>query len=87
MAAPGGFFADRTEQTMTIVIPEELVLLLRDGFYFDGHLEGAGSLIERCNRADIGAEVSDKERATAKAHISQFADLIAQAEGSSVCAP
>jgi len=69
---------------MTIVIPEELVPLRRDGCYFDGQLEEADSLIEPRNRADIGAEASDKERATAKAHIGQLADLIAQAEGSSV---
>lgn len=128
---------------MTIVIPEELVPLLRDGLYFDlhGQLEEAGSLIEPRNRADISdgvagclaraeavralldvvgwieaptdvevdvrqhhdallralltriaseysieedPEVSDEERATAKAHISQLADLIAQTEGSMV---
>lgn len=131
---------------MTIVIPEELVPLLRDGLYFDlhGQLEEAGSLIEPRNRADISdgvagclaraeavralldlvgwiapieaptdvevdvrqhhdallralltriasehsveedPEVSNEERATAKARISRLADLIAQAEGSMV---
>ena len=131
---------------MTIVIPEELVPLLRDGLYFDlhGQLEEANGLIEPRNRADISAgvarclaraegaralldvlgwidpietptavevdvrrhrdallralltriasehsveedpEVSDEDRATAKARISQLADLIAQTEGSSV---
>ena len=132
---------------MTIVIPEELVPLLRDGLYFDlhGQLEEAGGLIEPRNRADdISAgvadclaraegaralldvvgwidpieapmdvevdvrrhhdallrallariasehgveedpEVSDEERAVAKARVSQLADLIAQAEGSRV---
>jgi hypothetical protein len=131
---------------MTIVIPEELVPLLRDGLYFDlhGQHEEAGSLVEPRRRADIsdgiagcsaraeGAralldvvgwidpietptdvkvdvrqhhdallralltriasehsveedpEVSEEERATAKARIDQLADLIAQAEGSIV---
>jgi hypothetical protein len=131
---------------MTIVIPEELVPLLRDGLYFDlhGQLEEAGSLVEPRSRADIsdgvarclaraeGAralldvvgwidpietptdvevdarqhhdallralltrissehsveedpEVSDEDRAVAKARVSQLADLIAQAEGSTV---
>lgn len=131
---------------MTIVIPEELVPLLRDGLYFDlhGHLEEAGSLIEPRRRADIsdglagcsaraeGAralldvvgwidpietptdvevdvrrhrdallralltriasehsveedpEVSDEDRARAKARIDQLVDLIAQTEGSRV---
>jgi hypothetical protein len=131
---------------MTIVIPEELVPLLRDGLYFDlhGQLEEAGGLIEPRGRADISAgvagclaraegtralldvvgwidpieapmdvevdvrqhhdallralltriasehsveedpEVSEEERATAKARVSQLADLIAQAEGSRV---
>jgi hypothetical protein len=131
---------------MNIVIPEELVPLLRDGLYFDlhGQLEEAGSLIEPRSHANVsdgfagclaraeGAralldvvgwigsieapsdvevdvrehhnvllralltritsehsveedpEVSDEERAVAKARISQLADLIAQAEGSMV---
>lgn len=45
---------------MTIVIPEELVPLLRDGLYFDlhGQLEEAGSLIEPRNRADISDGVA-----------------------------
>ncbi len=40
---------------MTIVIPEELVPLLRDGLYFDlhGQLEEAGALVEPRGRADI----------------------------------
>jgi hypothetical protein len=148
MAAPGGFLRPTgTEQPKTIVIPEELVPLLRDGLYFDlhGQLEEANGLIEPRNRADdISAgvagclaraegaralldvvgwidpieaptaaevdvcqhhdallralltriasehsveedpEVSDEARATAKERISQLADLIAQAEGSSV---
>jgi hypothetical protein len=39
---------------MTIVIPEELVPLLRDGLYFDlhGQLDEASGLIEPRNRAD-----------------------------------
>ena len=131
---------------MTIVIPEELVPLLRDGLYFDlhGQLEEAGALVEPRGRADISdgvagclaraeraralldvvgwidpietptevevdvrehhdallrglltrissehsveedPEVGDEERATAKARVSQLADLIAQAEGSAV---
>jgi hypothetical protein len=131
---------------MTVVIPEELVPLLRDGLYFDlhGQLDEAGSLIEPRNRADIsdgvadclaraegvralldvvgwidpieapGAveidvrqhrdallralltritsehsveedpEVSEEDRARAKARIGGLADLIAQAEGSTV---
>jgi len=147
MAAPGGFFGrPEWSRAMTIVIPEELVPLLRDGLYFDlhGQLEEASGLIEPRNRADISAgvagclaraegaralldvlgwiepietptavevdvrrhrdallralltriasehgveedpEVSDEDRATAKARISQLADLIAQTEGSSV---
>jgi hypothetical protein len=146
MAAPGGFFGRPNGVTMSIVIPVELLPLLRDGLYFDlhGQLDGACSLIEPRNRADIsdgvagclaraeGAralldvlgwidpieaptdvevdvgqhrdallralltriasehsveedpEVGDEERATAKARISQFADLIAQVEGSTV---
>ena len=134
------------EQAMTIVIPEELVPLLRDGLYFDlhGQLDDAGGLVEPRSRADISAgvagclaraecaralldvvgwidpietptdvevdvrqhhdallralltritsehsveedpEVSEEERATAKARIDQLADLIAQAEGSIV---
>ena len=129
---------------MTIVIPVELLSLLRDGLYYDlhGQLDAAGDLAELRNRADIGAEVagclaraegtralldvvgwidpietptavevdvhrhreallralltriasehgveedpevSDEERATAKARISELADLIALAEGS-----
>jgi hypothetical protein len=45
---------------MTIVIPVELLPLLRDGLYFDlhGQLEEAGSLIEPRNRADISAGVA-----------------------------
>jgi hypothetical protein len=131
---------------MTIVIPEELVPLLRDGLYFDlhGQHEEAGNLVEPRSRADIsdgvagcsaraeGAralldvvgwidpietptdvevdvckhhdallralltriasehsveedpEVSEEDRAAAKARVSQLADLIAQAEGSTV---
>jgi hypothetical protein len=132
---------------MTIVIPEELVPLLRDGLYFDlhGQLEETNGLIEPRNRADdISAgvagclaraegaralldvvgwiepieaptavevdvrrhrdallralltriasehsveedpEVSDEDRARAKARISQLADLIAQTEGSTL---
>jgi hypothetical protein len=44
---------------MTIVIPEELVPLLRDGLYFDlhGQLEEANGLIEPRNRADISVGV------------------------------
>ena len=128
---------------MTIIIPDELVPMLRDGLYFDlhGQLEEAGSLIEPRGRADIRCpvdgclaranstralldvvgwieplevwtvevdpqehrealvrtlltriesehsveedpEVSDDDRAAAKARIGQLADLIAQAEGS-----
>jgi hypothetical protein len=129
-----------------IIIPEELVPLLRDGLYFDlhGQLEEAGALIEPRGRADIRAavagclgrakgtralldvlgwiepldppsivevdvrkhrlallrtlltriesehgveedpEVSDEDRAAAKARIGQLADLIAQVEGSNV---
>ncbi|HEV3321415.1 MAG TPA: hypothetical protein VG147_04390 [Solirubrobacteraceae bacterium] len=58
MAAPGGFFGrPERRQAMTIVIPEELVPLLRDGLYFDlhGQLEEASGLIEPRNRADISA--------------------------------
>ena len=131
---------------MHIVIPDELVPLLRDGLYFDlhGQLEEAGALIEPRGRADIRAavdgclsraqgtralldvvgwiepvdppsvvevdvrrhktallrmlltriesehgveedpEVSDEDRAIAKARIGQLADLIVQAEGSNV---
>jgi hypothetical protein len=131
---------------MTIVIPEELVPLLRDGLYFDlhGQLEEADALIKPRGRTDISdgvadclaraeearalldlvgwinpieaptavevderqhrdallralltriasehgveedPEVSDEERALAKARVSQLADLIAQAEGSMV---
>jgi hypothetical protein len=45
---------------MTIVIPEELVPLLRDGLYFDlqGQLDEAGGLIEPRYRADISAGVA-----------------------------
>ncbi len=45
---------------MTIVIPEELVPLLRDGLYFDlhGQLDEDSGLIEPRNRADIGAGVA-----------------------------
>ena len=44
---------------MHIVIPDELVPLLRDGLYFDlhGQLEEAGALIEPRGRADIRAAV------------------------------
>lgn len=132
---------------MAIVIPVELLPLVRDGLYFDlhGQLEEANGLIEPRNRAgDISAgvagclaraesvralldvvgwidpidaptdvevdvrqhrdallrallariasehsveedpEVSEQERAVAKARVSQLADLIAQAEGSIV---
>ncbi len=45
---------------MTIVIPEELVPLLRDGLYFDlhGQLEEAGSLVEPRGRANISDGVA-----------------------------
>jgi hypothetical protein len=45
---------------MTIVIPEELVPLLRDGLYFDlhGQLEEAGALVEPRGRADISDGVA-----------------------------
>lgn len=45
---------------MTIVIPEELVPLLRDGLYFDlqGQLDEAGGLIEPRYRSDISAGVA-----------------------------
>ncbi len=45
---------------MIIVIPEELVPLLRDGLYFGlhGQLDEAGGLIEPRNRADISAGVA-----------------------------
>jgi len=131
---------------MTIVIPEELVPLLRDGLYFDlqGQLDKAGGLIEARYGADISGgvagclaraegaralldvvgwidpieaptavevdvrqhhdallralltriasehsveedpEVSEEDRARAKARIGRLADLIAQAEGSTV---
>jgi len=44
---------------MTIIIPDELVPLLRDGLYFDlhGQLEEAGALIEPRGRADIRVAV------------------------------
>jgi hypothetical protein len=128
---------------MTIIIPDELVPLLRDGLYFDlhGQLEEAGTLIEPRGRADIRVavdgclttakgtralldvvgwiepidvsvvevdvrqhreallrtlltriesehsveedpEVSDEDRAVAKARIGQLADLIARVEES-----
>jgi hypothetical protein len=128
---------------MTIIIPDELVPLLRDGLYFDlhGQLEEAGALIEPRGRADIRVavggclatangtralldvvgwiepidvsvvevdvrqhreallrtlltriesehgveedpEVSDEDRAVAKARIGQLADLIARVEES-----
>lgn len=45
---------------MTIIIPDELVPLLRDGLYFDlhGQLEEAVALIEPRGRADIRAAVA-----------------------------
>jgi hypothetical protein len=59
MAEPGGFFGRPNGATMHIVIPDELVPLLRDGLYFDlhGQLEEAGTLIEPRGRADIRAAV------------------------------
>jgi hypothetical protein len=62
MATPGRLLRPTgKEQTMTVVIPEELVPLLCDGLYFDlhGQLEEAGSLIEPRNRADISDGVAD----------------------------
>jgi hypothetical protein len=61
MAVPGGFFGRlERRQAMTIVIPEELVPLLRDGLYFDlhGQHEEAGSLVEPRARADISDGVA-----------------------------
>jgi hypothetical protein len=45
---------------VTIVIPVELLSLLRDGLYYDlhGQLDAAGDLAELRNRADISAEVA-----------------------------
>ena len=45
---------------MTILIPEELVPLLRDGLYFDlhGQLDEASGMIEPHDRADISAAVT-----------------------------
>jgi hypothetical protein len=43
---------------MTIIIPDELVPLLRDGLYFDlrGQIEEAGALIEPRDRADSASQ-------------------------------
>jgi hypothetical protein len=57
---PGERMDRRERLVLHIVIPDELVPLLRDGLYFDlhGQLEEAGALIEPRGRADIRAAVN-----------------------------
>ena len=60
MAAPGGFFGRPNGGGHAIVIPEELVPLLRDGLYFDlhGQLEETSGLDRTSQPTDISAGVA-----------------------------